>query len=49
MQKFESKVAIISGGSTGIGKATIELLTQNGCKVYNLDINTPVDGGYTAK
>lgn len=35
---WKNKVAIISGATTGIGKATRELLHNNGCIVYNLDI-----------
>jgi NAD(P)-dependent dehydrogenase (short-subunit alcohol dehydrogenase family) len=35
---WKNKVAIISGATTGIGKATRELLYHNGCIVYNLDI-----------
>lgn len=40
---WKDKVAIITGASTGIGKATKDLLESNGCRVYNLDI-TAADG-----
>lgn len=35
------KVAIISGASNGIGRATAELFAQNSYKVYALDIKKP--------
>lgn len=40
---FQNKVAIITGASTGIGKATRAYLQQQGCTVYNLDIHAPVN------
>jgi NAD(P)-dependent dehydrogenase (short-subunit alcohol dehydrogenase family) len=40
---WENKVAVITGGSTGIGKATLELLRNKGCIVYNLDCNPPAE------
>ncbi|EAS66729.1 SDR family NAD(P)-dependent oxidoreductase [Photobacterium angustum] len=39
--QFLNKVAIVTGGSTGIGKSTVELLIDRGAIVYNIDINTP--------
>lgn len=36
--KFINKIAIVTGGSTGIGKETITKLNSEGAKVYNLDI-----------
>ena len=36
--RFDNKVAIITGGTTGIGRATANALTKEGCKVYVLDI-----------
>lgn len=36
--RFSDKIAIVTGGSTGIGKATILKLASEGAKVYNLDI-----------
>lgn len=36
---FVNKIAVVTGGTSGIGKATIDLLHQQGAKVYNLDIH----------
>ena len=37
--KFDKEVAVISGGTTGIGSATCKKLQQEGAIVYNLDIH----------
>lgn len=36
--RFANKVAIVTGGSTGIGRETIARLSQEGAKVYNFDL-----------
>jgi NAD(P)-dependent dehydrogenase (short-subunit alcohol dehydrogenase family) len=38
---WQNKVTIITGASSGIGKATLELLRSSGSLVYNLDITSP--------
>jgi meso-butanediol dehydrogenase/(S,S)-butanediol dehydrogenase/diacetyl reductase len=38
-QDFEGKVAIVTGGSTGMGAASVRLLVERGCKVAIVDVN----------
>lgn len=38
---FSGKRAVVTGGSSGIGLATCELLGELGCTVYNLDVQAP--------
>lgn len=38
MMNFSNKVVVITGATTGIGRATMELLRERGATVYNLDI-----------
>ncbi|HET9432497.1 MAG TPA: SDR family oxidoreductase, partial [Chitinophagaceae bacterium] len=40
---WKDKVAVITGASTGIGKATRELLQSKGTRVYNLDVRDTSD------
>ena len=40
MRSLEGKVAIVTGGSAGLGKATIIKFAQEGAIVINWDINT---------
>lgn len=42
---WNNKVAIITGATTGIGQATLELLKTGGCTVYNLDLQMPSTTG----
>lgn len=39
MASFEGKSVIVTGGASGIGKATALLLAQRGCKVMVADLN----------
>lgn len=42
---METKVAIVTGGSSGIGRCTAIALYQSGCKVYEFSRrNNPIDG-----
>ena len=38
---WKNKITIITGASSGIGKATLELLRKEGSVVYNLDRTSP--------
>jgi meso-butanediol dehydrogenase/(S,S)-butanediol dehydrogenase/diacetyl reductase len=43
-QRFGGKVAIVTGGSTGIGAAIVAHLAEEGAQVVNADIRPPADG-----
>lgn len=38
-KRLEGKVAIITGGASGIGEAVAKIYAQNGCKVMIVDVN----------
>lgn len=44
-RRFENKVAIVTGGSSGIGAATVERLAAEGAKVLIADLNPPAMSG----
>ncbi len=45
--RFSEKIAIVTGGSTGIGKETIAKLNNEKAKVYNLDVVEVKDSNST--
>ncbi len=44
MGRFDGKVAIVTGGASGIGKATMERLSREGAAVVCVDINDELGG-----
>ena len=38
---FKNKIVLVTGGSSGIGKVTLDLFVKNQATVINLDINKP--------
>jgi len=45
--RFSEKIAIVTGGSTGIGKETVAKLKNEKAKVYNLDVVEVEDSNST--
>ncbi|MEM1059727.1 MAG: SDR family oxidoreductase [Verrucomicrobiota bacterium] len=43
MNRFQNKIAVVTGGAEGIGAATARRLAAEGAKVYVLDIQEPDD------
>ena len=41
---FEGLTAIVTGGASGIGRATAEMLERRGARVVSLDLNPQEDG-----
>ena len=39
MNRLSGKVAVVTGGADGIGKATCELFASEGCAVVIADVN----------
>ncbi len=40
MARFDGKVALVTGGAAGMGRATSLRLTSEGCRVFAIDINS---------
>ena len=47
--KLENKEALITGGSTGIGRAAAELFAQEGARVHIVDYNEQEGDAAVAK
>jgi len=45
MGKLENKVAVVTGGSSGIGLATIQKFTAEGATAVSADVTAPADEG----
>ena len=43
MQRFKNKTVVITGGSTGIGRATAQRFASEGARVVILDVNDDLD------
>ncbi len=47
--QIEDKVAIVTGGASGLGKATARMLRESGARVAILDMNEEMGRGYAAE
>ncbi|MDZ4737358.1 MAG: SDR family oxidoreductase [Rhodospirillaceae bacterium] len=43
---FKDKVALVVGGASGMGNATLRLLNEAGCRAHVFDINETTDGTF---
>ncbi|MGO1543257.1 MAG: SDR family NAD(P)-dependent oxidoreductase [Gulosibacter sp.] len=41
--RLANKIVIVTGGSQGIGRATVELFAEQGATVYMVDVKAPTD------
>src|SRR3989344_3544854 len=44
MQLLTDKIAVVTGGASGIGRATVELFVEAGARVVIADINADISG-----
>ncbi len=44
---LHGRTVVVSGGSTGIGRATVEQFRRQGCTVVNLDVAPAADAAFT--
>lgn len=47
MGKLENKVAVVTGGSSGIGLATVQKMTAEGATAISADVSAPEDSAIT--
>lgn len=47
--KLESKVAVVTGAASGVGKATLELFASEGGNVVGVDVNVPAGEAVVAE
>ncbi|OCF32249.1 hypothetical protein I317_06467 [Kwoniella heveanensis CBS 569] len=43
LRRLPGKIAIVTGGSSGIGRATVELFVRHGAKVVSIDLDDPAE------